>query len=169
LMTVSFGIRPEPLRFSPSFGTTPTVGYIPDGMSAEQWRKLQSKEKEVKAKKKFGAFGPQSFTSRSLQSFQSDMEKGKTGHLLPVFNAKDRVKRGELKQEDIPYMQRGGNWDNSDVKGAKKVQWNSLDKRYNANQKPTRVDWMGSQSQNGGPKSGRGGNPPAPKKKTGWW
>ena len=27
-------------------------------------------------------------------------------------------------------MQRGGNWDNSDVKGAKKLSWNDTDKRY---------------------------------------
>lgn len=32
--------------------------------------------------------------------------------------------------EDIPYMQRGGNWDNSDVKGAKKVRWLKSDKDY---------------------------------------
>merc|ERR1712157_100881 len=37
---------------------------------------------------------------------------------------------GELKVEDIPYMQRGGNWDNTDVKGAKKVSWLNSDKEY---------------------------------------
>ena len=47
---------------------------------------------------------------------------------MPEFNAKDRVKKGELKVEDIPYMQRGGNWDNSDVKGAKKATWLPSDK-----------------------------------------
>lgn len=49
---------------------------------------------------------------------------------MPVTNAKERVARGELKVEDIPYMQRGGNWDNSDVKGAKKVKWLKSDKYY---------------------------------------
>jgi hypothetical protein len=29
------------------------------------------------------------------------------------------------------YMQRGGSWDNSDVKGAKKKKWLSSDKEYN--------------------------------------
>ena len=29
-----------------------------------------------------------------------------------------------------PYMQRGGAWDNSDVKGAKKMKWLSSDKEY---------------------------------------
>ena len=68
---------------------------------------MQAKEKADRAKKNFGAFGPQSFKSRSLQSFQKEMEKGKTGHLMSVFNAKEKIKAGKLRQEDIPYMQRG--------------------------------------------------------------
>ena len=27
-------------------------------------------------------------------------------------------------------MQRGGNWDNSDVKGAKKIKWDEGDQKY---------------------------------------
>ena len=42
---------------------------------------------------------------------------------MPVFNAKEKLARNEIKLEDIPYMQRGGAWDNSDVKGAKKLPW----------------------------------------------
>ena len=37
-----------------------------------------------------------------------------------------------MRPEDIPYMQRGGNWDNSDVKGAKKLNWLKSDKSYDA-------------------------------------
>jgi hypothetical protein len=85
----------------------PFAGYIPDGMTPEQYRKMKQQEKEAKDKKKFGAYGPQSFKSRSLQAFQNDLEKGKAGHLLPVFNAKEQIKQGKLKQEDVPYMQRG--------------------------------------------------------------
>ena len=76
-------------------------------MSPEQWRKLQAKEKAKEAKKKFAAYGPLSFKSRSLRAFQEDLETGKAGHLLPVMNAKDQLKQGKLKAEDIPYMQRG--------------------------------------------------------------
>ena len=76
-------------------------------MSKEQYQKLKQREASVKAQKKFAAFGPQSFKSRSLQSFQTEMEKGKAGHLLPVFNAKQKLQSGKLRQEDIPYMQRG--------------------------------------------------------------
>jgi hypothetical protein len=40
-------------------------------------------------------------------------------HLMPMFNAKDKLKSGSIKREDIPYMQRGGSWDNTDVRGGK--------------------------------------------------
>lgn len=51
--------------------------------------------------------GPKGFKSRSMQSFQEALERGEAEHLLPVFNAKQKIARGELKEEDIPYMQRG--------------------------------------------------------------
>ena len=41
------------------------------------------------------------------------------GHLMPMMNAKEKLKKGAIKEEDIPYMQRGGSWDNADVKGGK--------------------------------------------------
>jgi hypothetical protein len=87
------------------------TGYFPDGMSAEQYKKLIEKEREQKSKKKLGAYGPQSFESRSLKSFQQDLEKGISKHLLPVFSAQEKVKKGEIKMEDIPYMQRGKCWE----------------------------------------------------------
>jgi hypothetical protein len=37
-----------------------------------------------------------------MQSFQEAMERGEASHLLPVFDAKERVRKGELKLEDIP-------------------------------------------------------------------
>jgi hypothetical protein len=76
-------------------------------MTPEQWKKLKQKEKASEANKKYGAYGPQSFKSRSMQAFQQDLEKGKASHLLPVFNAKEQLKAGKLKKEEIPYMQRG--------------------------------------------------------------
>ena len=42
-----------------------------------------------------------------MQSFQEALERGEAEHLLPVFNAKQKIAKGELKEEDIPYMQRG--------------------------------------------------------------
>jgi hypothetical protein len=48
-------------------------------MTPEQWRKKKAKETEALSKKEFGRMGPKGFKSRSLQSFQEDLEKGKTG------------------------------------------------------------------------------------------
>jgi hypothetical protein len=41
-------------------------------------------------------------------------------------------------------MQRGGSWDNRDVKGAKNKAWSSDDKKYKANWETTTPDWMGT-------------------------
>mmetsp|Transcript_10384 Transcript_10384/g.18916 ORF Transcript_10384/g.18916 Transcript_10384/m.18916 type:complete len:128 (+) Transcript_10384:95-478(+) len=76
--------------------------YIPSGMTPEQWRKKKAKETEALSKKEFGRMGPKGFKSRSLQSFQEDLEKGKTGHLMPVMFAKDLVKKGKIKPQDVP-------------------------------------------------------------------
>ena len=37
-----------------------------------------------------------------MQSFQEAFEHGEAEHLMPVFNAKQKIARGELRQEDIP-------------------------------------------------------------------
>lgn len=107
--------------------------YIPSGFTKESWGAFKAKEQKKKdelAKKNLGRMGPKGFQSRSFQSFQEALERGETTHLLPVENAKARLASGELKPEDIPYMQRGGNWDNTDLKGAKKVSWLNSDKEY---------------------------------------
>lgn len=113
------------------------VGYVPDGMTPEEYAALRKKELEEAKKKKYGAYGPQSFVSRSLQSFQTEMEKGRASHLMPVMFAKKKLASGKIKAEDVPYMQRLGAWDNSDVAGAKKKEWNEKDKRYNQNASPS--------------------------------
>lgn len=105
-------------------------GYVPDGFTAAEWKKYQADEKKKQATKNLGGLGPRGFKSRSFQSFQEALERGEAEHLLPVLNAKERVKKGELRVEDIPYMQRGGSWDNSDVKGARKARWLQSDKEY---------------------------------------
>ncbi|KAL7431688.1 hypothetical protein ACHAXM_003836 [Skeletonema potamos] len=105
--------------------------YIPSGFTKQSWAEFKKKEAEKK-KANLGRVGPKGFQSRSMQSFQEALERGEAEHLLPVFNAKEKVAKGLLKVEDIPYMQRGGAWDNSDVKGAKKKRWLSSDKEYAA-------------------------------------
>jgi hypothetical protein len=106
------------------------MAYIPDGFTKESYAKFKAEEKAKQAKKNLGRMGPKGFQSRSFQSFQEALERGEAAHLMPVMNAKERVRKGELRKEDIPYMQRGGAWDNSDVKGAKKAKWLKSDKSY---------------------------------------
>ena len=113
--------------------STALFEYIPSGFTKESWAKFKAKEqakKDEQAKKNLGRLGPKGFQSRSFQSFQEALERGEATHLMPVMNAEERVRKGELKVEDIPYMQRGGNWDNSDVKGARKERWLQSDKEY---------------------------------------
>lgn len=113
--------------------STSLYEYIPSGFTKASWASFKAKEQKKKddlAKKNLGRMGPKGFQSRSFQSFQEALERGEAAHLLPVENAKARLASGELKPEDIPYMQRGGAWDNSDVKGAKKERWLASDKEY---------------------------------------
>jgi hypothetical protein len=128
-------------------------------MTPEQYRQMKEKEREAAKQKKLGAYGPQSFKSRSLQSFQKDMEKGKAGHLMPVLNAQQLLKAGKIKQEDIPYMQRLGSWDDSDI--GKKKKWSETDKKYDANQRPSGMDWMGRSTPTG-PKANQAKKQAAP-------
>ena len=116
-----------------SSSTTALYEYIPTGFTKDSWAKFKKAEAEKNKKApNLGRVGPKGFQSRSMQSFQEALERGEADHLLPVFNAKEKLARGEIKKQDIPYMQRGGAWDNSDVKGAQKKNWLSSDKEYAA-------------------------------------
>jgi hypothetical protein len=125
------------------------VGYVPDGMSPEQYRKMKEQEKNSIKGKNLGTYGPQTFKSRSMLSFQKDLEAGKAKHLMPVFNAQEKLKKGIIKKEDIPYMQRMGAWDNSDLGKKNGKQWRPEDKQYNQNQKENTFDWSGKQNKFG--------------------
>ncbi|KAJ8609418.1 hypothetical protein CTAYLR_009095 [Chrysophaeum taylorii] len=142
------------------------MGYVPDGLSKEQWEALKKKESDERKKKNFGAGGARGFKSRSMWSFIEAYEKGEAQHLYPVNPAK--VKSGEIALKDVPYMQRGGSWDNSDLLGkkgwmvtgfgmtafndgkAKKLKKNVWDDKFN-NARPSisifgtdvAVDWTG--------------------------
>ena len=111
--------------------TTARFAYVPDGMTAAQYAQLKAKEKKERETKNFGRGGARGFESRSMTSFQYALE------------------RGEIALKDVPYMQRGGSWDNKDLKGkkgwqqtnfgmrafndgnAKKLKENKYDKMYN--------------------------------------
>jgi hypothetical protein len=101
-------MAPSPLSVSSQPSLVTLYGYVPDGLTADQWKKI--KEKETQKKANLGKLGPRGFKSRSFQSFQEALERGEAGHLMPVENAKERLRKGEIKLSDIPYMQRGGSW-----------------------------------------------------------
>merc|ERR1719487_1331509 len=105
-----------------------------------------------KKKKNFGAGGARGFESRSMASFMRAQERGEAEHLFPVDPAK--VRTGEIPLKDVPYMQRGGSWTNSDLTGkgkgwmntgfgmyafndgkAKTAKANKFDKMYNPGSK----------------------------------
>ena len=51
-----------------------------------------------------------------MEEFQKGRESGKLDYNMPVFNAKEKLRKGLIKEEDIPYMQRaGGRPDNKDT------------------------------------------------------
>ena len=37
-----------------------------------------------------------------MQSFQEALERGEATHLMPVFDAKKKIARGEIRPEDVP-------------------------------------------------------------------
>lgn len=58
----------------------PCMKYVPDGLSADEWKKIQAKEKDSKKGVNLGHVGVKGFKSRSLQAWQ---EAG-SSHLFPV-------------------------------------------------------------------------------------
>ena len=65
-----------------------------------------------------------------MQSWQEAREKGLAGHSFAPLGYRQLLKEGKIRPEDVPYMVRGGNWDNSDVFGARKLRWLKSDKAY---------------------------------------
>jgi len=159
--------------------STSLHGYVPSGLSKEEYERLKKKERDEKKTKNFGVGGARGFQSRSMASFMLAQERGEAQHLFPVDPAK--VRRGEIALKDVPYMQRGGSWDNSDLqrrKGwmktgfgmtafndgkAKKNKANEFD-RYN-DAKPSvgifgdagAMDWTGRGARAGGGKAAGSG------------
>ncbi len=136
-----------------------------------------SQEADAKKKKNFGAGGARGFESRSMASFMRAQERGEAEHLFPV--DPEKVRTGEIPLKDVPYMQRGGSWTNSDLTGkkgwmntgfgmyafndgkAKKAKANKFDAMYNPGSKRDgfsvgifgeagALDWTGRGARSGG-------------------
>lgn len=86
---------------SSSVSSTSLFGYVPDGFTPESYKKFKEAEAKKKARN-LGALGPKGFQSRSMQSFQEAMERGEATHLMPMFNAQEKLKSGKIRKEDIP-------------------------------------------------------------------
>ena len=74
----------------------------------------RSRAKEKKAKTNLGAGGTRGL-EQIADSFVKALEKGEATHLYAV--NPEEVRKGNIALKDVPYMQRGGSWDNSDLKG----------------------------------------------------
>jgi hypothetical protein len=103
--------------------------YVPSGLTAEEYMKVK-KIDEKKLGSNLGRLGPRGFKSRSMQAWQEAYERGETGHSIAPFGYKKALKEGKIKKEEVPYMVRGGSWDNSDIPGAKRKRWLKIDKEY---------------------------------------
>jgi hypothetical protein len=93
------GFSTQPLSTSRSSSVAVNMGYVPDGFTAESYKKFKEEEAKKKAKN-LGRMGPKGFKSRSMQSFQEALERGEADHLMPVFNAKEKIAKGEIRPEE---------------------------------------------------------------------
>jgi hypothetical protein len=120
-----------PTFSSSSFRTATSLrAYVPDGLTAEQYKKIKTQEDQKNKGKNLGALGPRGFKSRSMEAWQQAYEKGLANHNFAPLGYREQLKKGQLKKSDIPYMVRGGSWDNSDVFGSKRLPWTKADKEY---------------------------------------
>ena len=98
------------------------AGYVPDGLTEEEWKEIKSKKSQRKMK--FDGTSGMKFRSRSFYEFNKGREEGKLQYNMPMENAKEKLKKGLIRPEDIPYMQRpGGMPDNSDLKKKFRFPW----------------------------------------------
>jgi urocanate hydratase len=98
-------------------------GYVPDGLSKEDWEMIKKKDK--KKNLKFEGTSGMKFRSRSFKEFAKGREDGTIEYNMPMERAKEKMNKGLIRPEDIPYMQRpGGMPDNSDLKKKFKFPWN---------------------------------------------
>jgi hypothetical protein len=126
----AFSVSPSMQRYDTKVSVA-SMGYVPEGLTAEQYANIKQKESAKIQGKDLGKLGPRGFKSRSMQAWQEAYERGETSHTFASVGYKEKLKLGLMKWEDVPYMIRGGSWDNSDVKGAKKlVKWTKTDREY---------------------------------------
>lgn len=127
--TTAFASSAQTQTATASTRLAPLNAYVPDGLTPEQYKKIKEEDKK-KMGKDLGRVGPRGFKSRSMQAWQEAFERGETGHTFAPFGYREKLKKGDIEKEDVPYMVRGGAWDNSDVFGARRLKWLKTDKEY---------------------------------------
>lgn len=129
LSPFSLAFSPAPISSRASTSTALPMGYVPDGLTPEQYRNIK-KQDENRLGKDLGRLGPRGFKSRSMQAWQEAYERGEAAHNIAPIGYRKKIKEGKLRKEEVPYMVRGGRWDNSDVFGARRKRWLKTDKDY---------------------------------------
>lgn len=133
LLSVSiaaFAFAPTPPTKLSSSTTALSGGYVPDGLTPEEYGRIKRKDKK-RIGKDLGRLGPRGFKSRSMQAWQEAYERGEAGHSFAPFGYRQQLKQGKISKKDVPYMVRGGSWDDSDIFGMfGRLKWNKTDKEY---------------------------------------
>lgn len=110
--------------------TALSVGYVPDGLTLEQYNQVKRQDKN-NIGKDLGRLGPRGFQSRSMQAWQEAYEKGEASHNFAPLGFHQKFKQGKVQSKDIPYMLRpNGKWDNSDLFGVRRLKWSKKDREY---------------------------------------
>lgn len=99
-MTVN-AFAPAPTANTQRVAATSLNAYVPDGLTPEEYRRIKSEDKK-KLGKDLGRLGPRGFKSRSMQAWQEAFERGETGHTFAPFGYREKLKKGELKKEEVP-------------------------------------------------------------------
>ena len=126
-------LAPSSNAFAPSHiqrpATALSVGYVPEGLTPQEYKKVKQQDQE-KLGKDLGRLGPRGFKSRSMQAWQEAYERGEANHSFAPYGYRQQLQQGKISKKDVPYMVRGGSWDNSDVFGARRLKWGKTDKEY---------------------------------------
>ena len=68
--------------------------YVPDGFTAESYKKFNTAEAKKNATKNLGKLGPRVFKLRSFQSFQEALERGEAEHFCcPSLTPRAKLRR----------------------------------------------------------------------------
>ena len=106
--------------------TSQLNAYVPDELTEQEYSQLKKREQAQRSKADYARLGPRGFKSRSMEGWQKAYEQGKAKHnFAPV-----SMDKKKMSKKDLPYMVRGGSWDNSDLGFAFRLPWSKTDRDY---------------------------------------